>query len=362
MKSAVESKTRPSAGLGGKIVGVIGCITAVICIAFFLFSFGYYMPSLVIIDVSQPGIWIGALLQTPFAFAAILLLSFSVRVFKEGLQGDAAAQNLRILISFVCFMVCFFLNVANMFIGVLFNHGLASEISTSMLNLFMLLFFAALPALAVTLILLIVSVARLRPDQKVDSKKAFFLSLKSPAKWAVLLVLSVTFIFSGQRSNAGIRVDSFTSFQATDLAGDPVDQTIFSDHDLTLINVWATFCGPCIGEMPDLAELHEEYQPQGFQVVGICGDLVDGNTGIMLQDRYESALEIIRETHADAYQHLNPAGDLMSSVINSFVSAYPTSLFVDNEGNQVGDIIVGARDMDGWKAEIEERLEMIAQK
>ena len=141
-----------------------------------------------------------------------------------------------------------------------------------------------------------------------------------------------------------------------------MDQTIFSDHDLTLINVWGTFCGPCIGEMPDLAELHEEYQPQGFQVVGICGDLVDGNTGILLQDKYESALEIIRETHADAYQHLNPAGDLMSSVINSFVSAYPTSLFVDSEGNQVGDIIVGARDMDGWKAEIEERLEMIAQK
>ncbi|MGE0490058.1 MAG: TlpA family protein disulfide reductase [Vulcanimicrobiota bacterium] len=39
-----------------------------------------------------------------------------------------------------------------------------------------------------------------------------------------------------------------------------------------LINCWATWCGPCMGEMPDLVKLQEKYKDQGLQLVGISYD------------------------------------------------------------------------------------------
>jgi peroxiredoxin len=39
-----------------------------------------------------------------------------------------------------------------------------------------------------------------------------------------------------------------------------------------MLNIWATWCGPCRKEMPDLQELHDAYRSQGFQVVGVSVD------------------------------------------------------------------------------------------
>ena len=48
-------------------------------------------------------------------------------------------------------------------------------------------------------------------------------------------------------------------FTATGLDGEEVDQSIFTGYDVTMVNVWATFCGPCLSEMPDLGALHQEF-------------------------------------------------------------------------------------------------------
>lgn len=41
---------------------------------------------------------------------------------------------------------------------------------------------------------------------------------------------------------------------------------------LTLVNLWATWCGPCREEMPRLSRLHEREAPNGLQVVGVSLD------------------------------------------------------------------------------------------
>lgn len=51
----------------------------------------------------------------------------------------------------------------------------------------------------------------------------------------------------------------FASFTSMDLDGNEVNQSIISEADLTILNIWGTFCGPCISEMPDLGELADEY-------------------------------------------------------------------------------------------------------
>ncbi len=44
------------------------------------------------------------------------------------------------------------------------------------------------------------------------------------------------------------------------------------DGQVVLVNFWATWCQPCREEMPMLAGLQRELQPQGFEVVGIALD------------------------------------------------------------------------------------------
>lgn len=361
MDSTDERKERPAVGRGDRVVCVISGVTAVACLAIIIHAICGYMPLLLEIGNGQVGAWCGALLQLPVVFAALLLLTFAVSGFKNGLKGDGAVTYFReALLVFLILLAWIIFNFANFGVTALFQEGLVSEISVELLYIFLEAVLVIFPALGITMFLFIFCSCRVKDGQKKSSMKEFFLSLRGHLKWAALLVLSLAFIFSGQRSSAAIRVDDFTGFQATDLEGNPVDQTVFADHELTLVNVWATFCGPCKAEMPDLAELHTEYQDQGFQVVGICGDITDASTGQLRQHEYEDALEILKDTHADAYLNLNPAGDLISGFIKDHVPAYPTSLFVDSTGQQVGDMIVGSMDKDAWKAEIDKRLEMIA--
>lgn len=77
----------------------------------------------------------------------------------------------------------------------------------------------------------------------------------------------------GGKESSGV----FESFTAQDLDGNQVDETIFEDAELTMINVWGTFCTPCLEEMPDLAELNREYQEKGVQIIGICSDTINAD-------------------------------------------------------------------------------------
>ena len=48
--------------------------------------------------------------------------------------------------------------------------------------------------------------------------------------------------------------DSVPSFNTVDLNGKSVTQNIFADRKLTVVNIWGTFCGPCIEELPELGK------------------------------------------------------------------------------------------------------------
>jgi len=56
-----------------------------------------------------------------------------------------------------------------------------------------------------------------------------------------------------------------------------------ADHrgEVVLINFWATWCGPCVIETPELAKLHRELKKRGFTVVGISLD-EDGPEGVKI--------------------------------------------------------------------------------
>ena len=60
------------------------------------------------------------------------------------------------------------------------------------------------------------------------------------------------------------------SFETTDLDGNAVTvEELFSQHKLTMINLWGTYCGPCIGEMPDLEILSQRLAEKDCAIVGL---------------------------------------------------------------------------------------------
>lgn len=148
-----------------------------------------------------------------------------------------------------------------------------------------------------------------------------------------------------------------SSFSATDISGAEVDEAILADYDLTMVNVWATFCSPCIREMPDLGELAEEYNEKGVQIVGLVSDVLNSDRTIN-QDILDTAMEIVEKTNAD-YMHILPSNDLLGLL--SQINSVPTTFFVDKDGNQIGSAYLGSKSRDDWKAIIDKTLAEVSQ-
>lgn len=147
---------------------------------------------------------------------------------------------------------------------------------------------------------------------------------------------------------------SFGSFEAKTLDGETVTQDIFSQADLTVVNLWGTFCPPCIKEMPVLGKLHEN--PDNVQILGIVLDSMD-QYGKTDPAQVDYAKEIMDQSGA-----YYPCLILNEDLIRLGMASYqyvPTTLFVDRNGNVVGSEVVGANTEAGWRDEIDARLEMI---
>ncbi len=146
-----------------------------------------------------------------------------------------------------------------------------------------------------------------------------------------------------QEAAGGKALGDFTS---ETLTGEAVTQEILEGSQLTMVNIWGTFCGPCISEMPALGELNREYADRGFRVVGIVSDVTAAGD--------ETAQEIVEQTGAD-YTHIVASEDLRSGILR-IVNAVPTTIFIDSEGKRVGEVCMGSRSKEEWAKLIESKL------
>lgn len=68
-----------------------------------------------------------------------------------------------------------------------------------------------------------------------------------------------------------VRIDGIETFEATDLAGTKWDRAAFAGR-ITLIDFWATWCVPCILEIPTLRQAWVDFHENGFQILGVSLD------------------------------------------------------------------------------------------
>ena len=139
-------------------------------------------------------------------------------------------------------------------------------------------------------------------------------------------------------------------FTAENLALESVDSSIFAEKDLTVLNVWGTFCGPCINEMPELGEWQRAL-PENVQIIGLVADVA----GKEDKEHIELANMILEKTNAQ-FTNIIPNNDFAELL--SGVVGVPTTFFINKEGKIVGKPIVGAQ-VSKYKSFVEEYLKTI---
>ena len=163
-------------------------------------------------------------------------------------------------------------------------------------------------------------------------------------------------VFDMPAENANPAAENVGAFETTDIDGNAYTEKVFSDYDLTLVNCFTTWCSPCVNEMPDLDKLYQEMKEKGVGVVGMVIDSV-GEDGTTDEDTVKKA-QILKEKTGVTYPLLIPDAGNMNGRISG-LSSFPESFFVDKDGNIVGDPIMGSKNLEDWKAAVEDALEKI---
>jgi peroxiredoxin len=115
-------------------------------------------------------------------------------------------------------------------------------------------------------------------------------------------------------------------------AGDSIGlRTAYAGH-VTLINIWATWCLPCVSEMPSLDRLYHRYENRGFRVAAVSIDKTDSTRVLQFTRRLGLSFDILHDR----------SGDIQSAYQTIGV---PTSLLIDSQG-RIAYIALGAKDWD----------------
>jgi len=112
---------------------------------------------------------------------------------------------------------------------------------------------------------------------------------------------------------------------------------------VTLLDFWAKWCGPCVGELASLTELHHQFSAQGFEVVSIS-----------LDEKRETIVDFRKNRVAMAWQNGWLSDGFESDLIEMFeVTSLPKTILIDRDGT------VLCVDVDCRGTELKARLEKI---
>lgn len=131
-------------------------------------------------------------------------------------------------------------------------------------------------------------------------------------------------------------------FSGIDLNGNTIDDSVVSKNKLTVLNFWATWCGPCKKEIPAFSKVAAEYADKGVGFLGVQTDAV-----------LEAAKEIWVSNQV-SYPSIFVADDLIE--LDYAYDSIPVTIILDQNGRQLGDAHVGSMSQKQLTAIIEEAL------
>ena len=148
-------------------------------------------------------------------------------------------------------------------------------------------------------------------------------------------------------------VDLFT-LQFDDLHGQAQSMANYKGKPV-VVNFWATWCPPCVAELPELQKISEEYKDKEVEVIGVLHDGII-ELGILDESIIDNANTLMQDKGVN-YRVILPDEYLQTEFIDS-MQYFPTTFFLDSEGNLV-ETVVGANNFESWGKLIDETLEKL---
>lgn len=103
--------------------------------------------------------------------------------------------------------------------------------------------------------------------------------------------------------------------------------------ELLIVNFWATWCGPCVKELPAFVKISHDYKEADVRVVGIS---IDFKSQVQ-----EQVIPFLKEKKIP-YSNIvfyGPSEDLINFFSDEWKGDIPATFFYDRSGNQVGSIL-----------------------
>lgn len=136
---------------------------------------------------------------------------------------------------------------------------------------------------------------------------------------------------------------SFPEFSAKTVEGGEISNDVFKDSKLTVVNVWGSWCGPCVQEIPELQKLSENMKDKNVNVIGIAQDA---------GSNFQAVKEVLDKSKV-TYQNIIPSGPTEDFVMS--LQAFPTTFFVDSQGKIVY-AIQGSKNLEGFTQIVDDLL------
>ena len=142
----------------------------------------------------------------------------------------------------------------------------------------------------------------------------------------VIFLISINFIFSQNNEEPDyIPAPDFTLslFNSKSVLSKDTSITLSSlKGNVILLNFWATWCGPCIAEIPEFNDLYNKYKMEGFEILGVS-----------VSDNYRQLEKFTKKIDVQ-YKILFGTTDNMSSIMQDYGNVYsvPISFLINRDG------------------------------
>ena len=148
--------------------------------------------------------------------------------------------------------------------------------------------------------------------------------MKSYSIFVFLIIITLIFTQNNKDNNEPkyIPAYDFNLPLFNDLGQDSTIHLSSFKGNVVLLNFWATWCGPCIAEIPEFNDLYNKYNSEGLEILGVS-----------VSDNYKQLKKFSNKIEVD-YKLLFGSSDEMGIVIQNYGGFYsvPVSYLINRDG------------------------------